>query len=134
MIVLVFNIYPNRIYFNIRPPPELLSVLIVLVYEPLPLSNNAHTIIFCTISPSHLISDGERVFRWYILKGILKLLIDFADIERLDGMEIITMFINFPLDTSYPRQENSLFTRWASDSLAMCSYLDYFTMSTKWAL
>ena len=134
MIVLVFNIYPNRIYFNIRPPPELLSVLIALVYEPLPLSNNAHTIIFCTISPSHLISDGERVFRWCILKGILKLLINFADIERLDGMEIITMFINFPLDTSCPRQENSLFTRWASNSLAMRSYLNHLTVSTKWAL
>ena len=101
MIVLVFNIYPNRIYFNIRPP-ELLSVLIALVYEPLPLSNNAHTIIFCTISPSHLISDGERVFRWCILKGILKLLVDFSDIERLISVEIKSMLINIALYTSCP--------------------------------
>lgn len=45
MIVLVFYINTYWIYFNIRPP-ELLRVLIALVYEPFPLSNRAHTIIF----------------------------------------------------------------------------------------
>ena len=46
MIVLVFYINPNRVNLNIRPPPELFSVLMALVYDPLPLSNSAHTIIF----------------------------------------------------------------------------------------
>ena len=46
MIVLVFYINAYWIYFNIRPPPELLSVLIALVYDPFPLSNNAQTVIF----------------------------------------------------------------------------------------
>ncbi len=45
MIVFVFYVNPYWIYFNLRPP-ELFSVLIALVYEPLPLSNSAHTIIF----------------------------------------------------------------------------------------
>ena len=45
MIVLVFYIYSDWIDVNIRPP-ELFSVLMALVYDPLPLSNSAHTIIF----------------------------------------------------------------------------------------
>lgn len=46
MIVFVFYVNPYGIYFNLCPPPEPFSVLIALVYEPLPLSNSAHTIIF----------------------------------------------------------------------------------------
>lgn len=130
MIVLVFDIYPNRIYFNIRPP-ELLSVLMALVYDPLPLSNNAHTIIFCTISPSHLISDGERVFRWCILKGILKLLIDFADIERLVSVEIISILIKFTLNTSCPRQEYCLLAGWACNPFSVRSNFHHLAKTTK---
>ena len=130
MIVLVFNIDPNRIYFNIRPP-ELLSVLMALVYEPLPLSNNAHTIIFCTISPSHLISDGERVFRWCIFKSILKLLVDFSDIERLVSVEIKSMLINIALYTSCPCQKYCLLAGWACNPFSVRSSFHRLAKTTK---
>ncbi len=118
MIVLVFYVNPYGIYFNLRPP-ELLSVLIALVYEPLPLSNSAHTIIFCTLSPSHLMFDSERVFRWFIFKDILKLLVDFPDIERLESVEIISMLIKFTLKTSCPAQKYCLLASWACDAFSV---------------
>lgn len=119
MIVLIFYVNPYGIYFNLRPPPELFMVLIALVYDPLPLSNSAHTIIFCTLSPSRLISYGERVFWWCILKDILKLLIDFPDIERLVSVEIISMLIKFTLKTSCPAQKYCLLASWACDAFSM---------------